>query len=253
MSRAGISGPPASLTTGMAFGGPPILKACIAIIEPDAGGDLANITTTAAKSPCCKYYIVSGAKKWITNGVCADYSSMAVRTGLPRLGAAGLSLLVVPLKNFPGVTIDHLKVAGQVYAGSAFIELDDVKVPVENPIGIEVMGMKYIMTNFNHERLYIAVDATRLTRAVLLAVTIVDQLVIRHRLAKAGGLLESQWAWVEQFAYQMTQMPMDDADRELGGMTSLLKARAGIVFVNALIRPFFYLKATATSITARAD
>jgi acyl-CoA dehydrogenase len=57
----------------------------------------------------------------------------------------------------------------------------------------------------------------------------VDQPVVRHRLAKVGGLLESQWAWVEQFAYQMTRMSKDDADRELGGMTGLLKAQAGIV------------------------
>lgn len=56
-----------------------------------------------------------------------------------------------------------------------------------------------------------------------------DQPVVRHRLAKAGGLLESQWAWVEQFAYQMTRMRKDDADRELGGMTGLLKAQAGMV------------------------
>ncbi len=57
-----------------------------------------------------------------------------------------------------------------------------------------------------------------------------DQPVVRHRLAKAGGLLESQWAWVEQFAYQMSRMPKEDADRELGGMTGLLKAQAGIIF-----------------------
>jgi acyl-CoA dehydrogenase len=57
----------------------------------------------------------------------------------------------------------------------------------------------------------------------------VEQPVVRHRLAKAGGILESQWAWVEQFAYQMTRMTKDDADRELGGMTALLKAQAGMV------------------------
>ena len=53
--------------------------------------------------------------------------------------------------------------------------------------------------------------------------------VVRHRLAKAGALLESQWAWVEQFGFQMTQLPKDDADRELGGLTAMLKAQAGIV------------------------
>jgi len=86
----------------------------------------------------------------ITNGIWSDYSTMAVRTGGP--GPSGLSLLLVPLKNHTGVSMRRLKVQGQVSAGTTFIELDDVKVPVENLIGEEGMGMKYIMTNFNHER-----------------------------------------------------------------------------------------------------
>lgn len=84
MSRAGLAGPSGSLTTGMAFGVPPIIKfgskqlqekflpelltgkkrSCIAITEPDAGSDVANITTTAVKSSCGKFYIVNGTKKW---------------------------------------------------------------------------------------------------------------------------------------------------------------------------------------------
>ncbi|KAI8628349.1 short-chain specific acyl-CoA dehydrogenase mitochondrial precursor [Xylariaceae sp. FL1651] len=262
MARAGLAGPSGSLTTGMAFGVPPILKfgstqlqekflpdlltgkkrSCIAITEPDAGSDVANITTTAVKSSCGQYYIVNGTKKWITNGIWADYGSMAVRTGPPGSGAAGLSMLVIPLKNHPGVSMRRLKVSGQVSAGTTFIELDDVKVPIENLIGVEGMGMRYVMTNFNHERLTIAVGVTRQARVALSSAfeyvmkreafgkPLMDQPVVRHRLAKAGGLLESQWAWVEQFAYQMTRLAKDAADRELGGMTGLLKAQAGIVF-----------------------
>ncbi|KAJ8119293.1 hypothetical protein O1611_g10640 [Lasiodiplodia mahajangana] len=136
----------------------------------------------------------------------------------------------------------RIKVVGTVSAGTTFIELDDVKVPVENLIGTEGMGMRYIMTNFNHERLSIAVGVTRQARVALSAAfeyvmkreafggPLMNQPVVRHRLAKAGGVLESQWAWVEQFAYQMTQMTKNDADRELGGMTGLLKAQAGLVF-----------------------
>jgi acyl-CoA dehydrogenase len=70
---------------------------------------------------------------------------MAVRTGGP--GASGISMLVVPLKDYEGVTMNRLKVGGQVSAGTTFIELDDVKVPVENLIGEEGMGMKYIMVS----------------------------------------------------------------------------------------------------------
>lgn len=98
------------------------------------------------------------------------------------------------------------------------------------------------MTNFNHERLSIAVGVTRQARVALSAAfeyvlkreafgrPLMDQPVVRHRLAKAGALLESQWAWVEQFAYQLTQMAKEDGDRELGGLTGLLKAQAGLVF-----------------------
>ena len=84
MARSGCQGPPTSLTTGIAFGVPPILKfgsqelqdrflpdillgrkrICIAITEPEAGSDVANIQTTAKKTDDGKYYIVNGTKKW---------------------------------------------------------------------------------------------------------------------------------------------------------------------------------------------
>src|SRR6201996_2492397 len=151
---------------------------------------------------------------------------MAVRTGGP--GANGLSMIQVPLKGHPGVSMRRLKVAGQVSAGTTFIELDDVKVPVENLIGEEGMGMKYVMTNFNHERLTIAIGVTRQSRVALSAAfeyvmkreafgkALIEQPVVRHRLAKAGAELETQWAWVEQFVYQMTKLTKSKADAELG-------------------------------------
>lgn len=164
---------------------------------------------------------------------------MAVRTSDD--GPAGLSLLVVPLLNHPGVRMRPLKVAGQNSAGTTFIELDDVKVPVHNLIGREGHGMKYVMNNFNHERLTIAIGATRAARVALSAAfeyclkreafgsNLIDQPVVRHRLAKCGALLESQWAWIEQFVYQMTQLTNVEADIKLGGLTALAKAQAGMV------------------------
>ncbi|PNS18991.1 Acyl-CoA dehydrogenase [Sphaceloma murrayae] len=259
MLRSGLAGPPGSLTTGIAFGVPPIIKfgskqlqdrylpdlltgrkrACIAITEPDAGSDVANIQTTAKKSADGKKYIINGAKKWITNGVWSHYAAMAVRTGGP--GPGGLSMMVVPLLNHAGVSMRRLKVSGQVSAGTTYIELDDVEVPVENVIGKEGMGMKYIMTNFNHERLAIAVGATRQARVALSSAfeyclkreafgkTLMEQPVVRHRLAKCGAQLEAQWSWVEHFVYAMTKMPKEEADVELGGLTAAAKAQAAMV------------------------
>ena len=187
MSRSGLTGPGGSLTTGMAFGVPPLLKfgspqlqerlipdlllgkkrTCIAITEPGAGSDVASIETTAEKSEDGQEYIINGTKKWITNGIWSHYSTMAVRTSGP--GPAGLSLVVVPLLDYPGVEMRRLKPGGSASSGTTFIELSDVRVPVSNLIGEEGMGMRYIMTNFNHERLTIAVGVTRQARVALSA------------------------------------------------------------------------------------
>lgn len=58
---------------------------------------------------------------------------------------------------------------------------------------------------------------------------LIDQPVVRNRLAQAGGILESQWSWVESFVYNMAKLPKDEADEKLGGLTALCKARAGLV------------------------
>lgn len=92
---------------------------------------------------------------------------MAVRTGAEDSGAHGISLLLVPLKDQPGVSRRRLKVGGQISAGTSYIELDDVKVPRGNLIGEEGKGMSYIMTNFNHERLFISVGVTRQARVAV--------------------------------------------------------------------------------------
>ncbi|KFZ09251.1 hypothetical protein V501_05657 [Pseudogymnoascus sp. VKM F-4519 (FW-2642)] len=258
LARCGTGGPAGSVTVGFAFGLPPIIKfgnkqlrdrfvaplvtgkirICIAITEPGAGSDVANIETTAVKSADGKHYIVNGAKKWITNGIFSDYASMAVRTGGP--GAAGLSMLVVPLKA-KGVNMTRIHVGGGKAAGTTYIDLDDVQVPVENLIGTEGMGMIYIMQNFNHERLTIAIGVNRQSRVALSAAfeyclkreafgkCLMDQPVVRHRLAKAGAVLESHYAWVENIVYQMTKLNHADANRELGGLTALAKAQSGLV------------------------
>jgi acyl-CoA dehydrogenase len=259
MARTGSLGPSGAVTTGIAFGLPPILKfgnqalqerfvpdlitgrkrICIAITEPGAGSDVSNISTTAVRSKDGKSFIVNGTKKWITNGLWSEYASMAVRTGGP--GPGGLSMLVVPLLNTKGVSMRRIKVGGQTAAGTTFIELDDVVVPVENLIGEEGMGMKYVMQNFNHERLTISISVNRISRVALSAAfeyclkreafgkTLMEQPVVRHRLAKCGADLEAHWAWIEQFTYCMTKLSEEEANKELGGLTALAKAQAGRV------------------------
>jgi acyl-CoA dehydrogenase len=154
---------------------------------------------------------------------------MAVRTGGPGSGANGLSLLLVPLKT-EDVEMRRFKVAGHISAGTTFIDLDEVKVPVSNLIGEENQGMRYIMTNFNHERLSICIGGTRQARVALGAAMeyvmqreafgkkLVDQPVVRHRLAICGGMVEAQWSWVEQMTYMMSKMKKVDVSCWLSPM-----------------------------------
>merc|ERR1719437_287304 len=67
-------------------------RICLAISEPAAGSDVAGMLTTATKTPDGKHYIVNGVKKWITNGMFADYFVTAVRTGQ---GRNGISMLFI--------------------------------------------------------------------------------------------------------------------------------------------------------------
>lgn len=59
---------------------------------------------------------------------------MAVRTSGP--GVSGISLLIVPLLNHPGVTIRRIKTIGGTTSETTFINLKDVKVPMENLISM---------------------------------------------------------------------------------------------------------------------
>ncbi len=119
-------------------------KICLAITEAFAGSDVANLRTTAVKTPDGKHYIVNGTKKWITNGVFSDYFVTGVKT------EKGLSVLLIPRGE--GVETKPIKTSYSPTAGTTFITFDNVKVPVENLLGQENKGIYVILSNFNHER-----------------------------------------------------------------------------------------------------
>lgn len=175
----------------------------------------------------------------ISTSIWAEYATTAVRTG--GAGAGGVSMLMIPLKDTPGVSVRRIVVSGNRANGTGFIEFDDVKVPVENLIGKPGMGLKYTLTNFSHERLAWGASGTMQARKALSTAfeycmrreafgkTLMQQPVVRHRLAKCGADLEALWALVEQITYQMQVLPKETSDLELGGKTAVLKAKTGMV------------------------
>lgn len=112
-------------------------RICLAITEPYAGSDVANIRTTAKRTPDGKYFIVNGVKKWITNGTFADYFSVAVRT------EKGITMLFIERSD--EIENKAIKTSYSPAAGTSYIIFENVKVPVENILGEEGKGFQVIM------------------------------------------------------------------------------------------------------------
>lgn len=158
ISRTGSGGLVWNLIGGFGIGGPPLIKfgkkelvqrimpgilagdkrICLAITEPDAGSDVANLTCEAKLSADGKHYIVNGEKKWITNGIWCDYFTTAVRTGGP--GMNGVTVLLI--ERTEGVSTRRMDCQGVWSSGTTYVTFEDVKVPVENVIGKENQGFK---------------------------------------------------------------------------------------------------------------
>jgi alkylation response protein AidB-like acyl-CoA dehydrogenase len=134
-------------------------KICLAISEAFAGSDVAGLKTTAVKSADGSHYIVNGTKKWITNGTFCDYFVTGVRT------KKGFSMLLIERQE--GVETQQIKTSYSTTAGTAYIKFDNVKVPVENLLGVEDDGFRVIMTNFNHERWMITTFSIRTSRMIV--------------------------------------------------------------------------------------
>lgn len=91
---------------------------------------------------------MNGVKKWITNGMFADYFVTAVRTG--KKGMGGISMLLIERSHL--IETKSIKTSYGSGAGTALVIFENAKVPVENLLGNENQGFMVIMNNFNHER-----------------------------------------------------------------------------------------------------
>jgi len=259
LARCGSGGFMWGLAGGLVIGLPPVVKwgtpevkkrvvpdvlraekvICLAITEPTAGSDVANIKTTAVREG--DHYIVNGEKKWITNGIFSDYFTVCARTGSQKDGAKGLSMILVE-KSMPGVNTRKMKCSGVWSSGTTYITFDDVKVPVGNLLGKENNGFKMVMSNFNHERFAICAMTNRFSRVCMedalkfaakrktFGKQLIQHDVIRWKLAEMARLIESSHAWLEALTYQLQTMHPMEATMKLGGSTALLKVQCTKVF-----------------------
>ncbi len=254
MGRSGSGGTAASLmshTIGLpplVAGGSPELKArvlpdvlagekisALAVTEPGAGSDVAQLATTAKRDG--DHYVVNGSKMFITSGMRADWYTVAVRTGGP--GAAGVSLLEIE-RDTPGFTRTELKKMGWWASDTAELHFDDCRVPAKNLIGAEGQAFPLIMRNFNGERLTLAASACGAAQACLedavawarerktFGQPLIAHQVIRHKLVDMVERIEATRALIDDLAARLDSFPSPAGGRGAGGEGGSLIAQTAM-------------------------
>lgn len=137
----------------------------LAITEPDAGSDAANIKTRAVQEN--GYYVINGNKMFISGAGVGDITVTMTRTGDSRY--KGITSFLVDTKS-EGYSAKSIKKLG--YNGSDTCEVcyENVKVPTHAIVGEEDglnMGWIQMMNTLNSERLALSACALGIAQAAV--------------------------------------------------------------------------------------
>lgn len=248
------------------------MVAAIAVTEPDAGSDVSALKTRARKDGDA--YVINGSKRFITNGVQADFIVLLARTS-DEPGYHAFSLLVVP-KDTPGFSVSKkLDKVGWRCSDTAELFFDEARVPAENLIGREGEGFIYQMKQFQHERFaalpmtYVAardmIDLTvdYIRQRTVFGKPLITRQVLRHRLVDWLTDIEC----LKQLTYHIVRLKTagTDATREIsmaklmsGGLArrvsdGCLQMFGGMGYMNETLISRYWRDSRAASIAGGAD
>ena len=143
------------------------LVATFALTEPDAGSDIANITTRAERRG--EAWVLRGGKTWVTNAPVADVLTVAAKTSGER-GMKSIALFLLDRATMRGITlgkkIDKMAVRA---SETGEILLDDVEVPADHLLGGETGGVDKIGAILSEIRVMTAALSVGLARAAYAA------------------------------------------------------------------------------------
>ena len=149
---------------------PPLIaghdKACFGVTEPNTGLNTLKLKTRAVRDG--NHYVVSGQKVWISTAQVANKILLLARTTPVEeaTGTDGLSLFYTDLdRQF--IEVREIEKMGRSAVDSNQVFIDGLRIPVEDRIGEEGKGFKYILHGLNPERILIAAEAVGLGQAAL--------------------------------------------------------------------------------------
>ena len=121
---------------------------CIGMSEPNAGSDLAGLTTSATRDG--DQWVINGQKIWTSFGEVADYCYLICRTSKDGPPHAGISEIIVPMDT-SGIEVRPIT---DMTTNRHFCEVffTDARVPIENLVGTEGAAFKQTMRQLEHER-----------------------------------------------------------------------------------------------------
>jgi acyl-CoA dehydrogenase len=143
------------------------LHVCFGVTEPDAGSDTTRITTFARRDG--DSYIVNGRKVWISKALESEKILLLTRTtALAEVGRRtdGMTLFLTDLDR-DHVDIRPIPKMGRNAVSSNELFIDDLRVPVEDRVGEEGQGFRYLVDGLNPERMLIAAEALGIGRVAL--------------------------------------------------------------------------------------
>ena len=131
----------------------------MAVTEPTTGSDTTKLKTTAVLKG--DRYIVNGQKVWTSRLQHSDFMLLLARTtplAEVKKKTEGLSVFLVDLRKEVGKSITVRPIRNMVNHETNEIFIDGLEIPVENRIGEEGLGLKYILDGLNAERILIAAE-----------------------------------------------------------------------------------------------
>ena len=156
---------------------------CQLFSEPDAGSDLAGLSTRAVRDG--DEFVVNGQKVWTSGAQSSDWGILLVRTDPGQPKHRGITYLLVDMRT-PGIEVRPLtQIDGAVHFNEVF--LSDVRVPVENVVGEIDGGWGVTMTTLVNERSAIGGGGmVQFAEILMLARELgrTDEPVLRQELAK---------------------------------------------------------------------
>ena len=199
---------------------PPIakgeVKACFGVTEPNTGLNTTQLKTRAVRQG--GRYVVHGQKVWISTAQVADKILLLARTTPledlpPGRQSSGLTLFYTDLDR-SRIDVRLIEKMGRKCVDSNELFIDGLEIPVEDRIGEEGQGFKYILHGMNPERVLLAAEAIGVGRVALRKAAdyarerevfgrpIGQNQAIQHPLAKnwveleAANLLMMRAAWL---------------------------------------------------------